>query len=377
MRRLFTVFFAMTLVLASVRADDEKKDDVKSPDDQWKELRQDFMKERTAVIRAVNAADKDKQEEMFYAKMGELLVSQLPKFMAFAKANAANDSGFNALMFVFQNSGGEMPNKETAAKIGVFADESLKALLEQHEAKLVSRPAVLEGAGDRGMRVLRALREKLKSGEGHVRVTASLANMLKMPTERADNDEKAAKAANQASEAEALFVEVIAKGAEIPALNSLVTAAKANLAELQTLGIGKVMPELESKDLDDKPVKLSDLRGKVVVVDVWATWCGPCKAMIPHERELVARMAGKPFALISVSCDEKKETLTEFLETEKMPWTHWWDGKSGPVIKTLNLKYFPTIYVIDSKGVIRYRGARGPAMDAAVEKLMKETQASE
>lgn len=376
MRRVMTAVVALALVVPCVRADDEKKDDVKSPDDQLKSLRQDFMKERTALMKAVNAADKDKQEEMFYSKMGELLAGQLPKFMEFSKANSKNEAGFNALMFVFQNSAGELPNKEMAAKIGGFADESLKALLENHEDKLVSKPAVLESAGDRGVKVLRTLRDKLKSGEGYVRVTASLANVLKMPTERADNDERAAKAVTQAGEAEAMYADVIAKGGENAGLDKLVSAAKASLAELQTLGIGKMMPELESKDLEDKTVKLSDLRGKVVVLDVWATWCGPCKAMIPHERELVAKLAGKPFALISVSCDEKKETLTEFLETEKMPWTHWWDGKSGPVIKALNLKYFPTIYVIDSKGVIRYRGARGPAMDAAVEKLVKEAQAS-
>ena len=65
------------------------------------------------------------------------------------------------------------------------------------------------------------------------------------------------------------------------------------------------------------------------MLDIWATWCGPCKAMIPHEREMVERLKDKPFALVSISADEKKKTLTDFLAKDTMPWTHWWNGSGG------------------------------------------------
>lgn len=376
MRRILSAAMTLAIVVPMLRADDDKKEEPKTPEEQFKALQMDLGKERAAIMRAVNDADKDKQEELFYSKMGDLMVVEMPKFVAFAKANAKTDAGFNALIFVVRNTAGDFPNKDVAAKLGTVGDDSAKLLLEQYEDNIVARPAIMEVPGESGIKVLSALREKHTSGEKNVRITASLANLLKMSTERADNDAKAVKAAAQAKQAESLYADVISKGAEIESVSKVVSAAKASLAELQTLGIGKTMPELESKDLEDNTVKLSDLRGKVVVLDVWATWCGPCKAMIPHERELVAKMSGKPFALVSISCDEEKETLTKFLENEKMPWTHWWDGKKGPVIKALNLKYFPTIYVIDAKGVIRYRGARGPAMDAAVEKLLKEMPVS-
>jgi thiol-disulfide isomerase/thioredoxin len=143
--------------------------------------------------------------------------------------------------------------------------------------------------------------------------------------------------------------------------------------QVKDLYVGATMPELKSKNLEDKEVKLSDLKGKVVVLDVWATWCPPCRAMIPHERELVKRLKGKPFVLVSISGDDKKEALTNFLKTNDMPWTHWWEGR-GPLMSQLNIQFFPTIFVLDGKGVIRYKGVRGEAMDKAVDALLKEME---
>ncbi len=148
--------------------------------------------------------------------------------------------------------------------------------------------------------------------------------------------------------------------------------AEGRLREITKLAVGKTMPEVFGEDLDGQKKSLADYRGKVLVLDVWTTWCGPCVAMIPHEREMVERLKDKPFALLSVSCDEEKSTLTEFLKNKEMPWDHWWVGREGEFTKSLNISFFPTIYVLDRDGVIRHKNIRGEELEKAVTGLLAD-----
>jgi hypothetical protein len=97
-------------------------------------------------------------------------------------------------------------------------------------------------------------------------------------------------------------------------------------------------------------------------------------AMVPHEQLLVKRMEGKPFALIGVDADEKQETLKKTQEDKAMTWRSFFDGSAGPIAKAWRIEALPTIYVIDAKGVIRYKDVRGEDMDKAVDKLVKEME---
>jgi thiol-disulfide isomerase/thioredoxin len=190
-------------------------------------------------------------------------------------------------------------------------------------------------------------------------------------------DEQASKGDKKASEERIALYERVAKDygdIKFGDDNNLGDMARAALFEIRHLQVGMTAPSITSENLKGEKVELKDYKGKVVVLDIWATWCGPCKAMIPHEREMVERLKDKPFALISVSADEKKEKLQQFLEKESMPWVHWWNGAKGGFIKEWNVQFYPTIYVFDAKGVIRYKNVRGKQLEEAVDKLLEEAK---
>jgi hypothetical protein len=100
--------------------------------------------------------------------------------------------------------------------------------------------------------------------------------------------------------------------------------------------------------------------------------------MYPHERSLVKRLAGEPFALIGVNSDKDKEQLFQRMEEESITWRSFWngpDGTRGPISAKWNVTGWPTIYVIDHKGVIRFKNVRGEEMDKAVDELLAEAKA--
>jgi hypothetical protein len=98
--------------------------------------------------------------------------------------------------------------------------------------------------------------------------------------------------------------------------------------------------------------------------------------MYPHERSLVKRLADKPFALLGINSDDNREELKKAMEKEQITWRSWRNGGSttGPIATKWNVRSWPTIYVLDARGVIRYKNVRGEAMDKAVDTLLKEME---
>lgn len=95
--------------------------------------------------------------------------------------------------------------------------------------------------------------------------------------------------------------------------------------------------------------------------------------MLPHEREMVERLKDKPFALIGINSDGDRSALQKILEKEKITWRQAVDGSTeGPIATAWNVSGWPTIYILDDKGVIRYKNLRDKPMENAVLKLLEE-----
>lgn len=131
--------------------------------------------------------------------------------------------------------------------------------------------------------------------------------------------------------------------------------------------VGRKAPEISGETSAGIPIKLSQYHGKVVLVDFWATWCPPCRALIPHEKELHRQYDTRPFAILGISKDEKREILKSFVDREKIPWHNIFDG-GGTICKDWGVNAFPTFVLIDHNGIVIGRWEGGG------ERIMSEIQ---
>jgi len=143
----------------------------------------------------------------------------------------------------------------------------------------------------------------------------------------------------------------------------------------EKLTVGKLAADIEGEDIDGKKFKLSDYRGKVILLDFWGHWCGPCRAMYPLDRALVKRLEGKPFVFLGVNSDPDKEVLKNVVAKEPITWRFFVDGQDGPIASNWEIQAWPTIVLIDHKGVIRLRNRGNPGeeiLNSTIDKLIAE-----
>jgi beta-lactamase regulating signal transducer with metallopeptidase domain/thiol-disulfide isomerase/thioredoxin len=143
---------------------------------------------------------------------------------------------------------------------------------------------------------------------------------------------------------------------------------------LPTLKAGDFAPNFTARTLDGQPFKLSDRQGKLVLLDFWATWCGPCLAEMPNVKNLRAVFAADPrFEIVGLSCDQDIEPPARYAKENDLAWTQVFvGGLGGGITESYHVRAIPATFLIGPDGRILARNLRGPALEEAVRKALKD-----
>ena len=140
------------------------------------------------------------------------------------------------------------------------------------------------------------------------------------------------------------------------------------LAKVSQLEVGQQAPDFTIKGVDQKAIKLSDFKGKYVLLDFWASWCGPCRREMPHVKAAYEQFKGNNFQVFAVSIDSDAAAWKKALEEDNMPFVHALDVKGKQSVGDLYMvRAIPTNFLIDSTGKIIAKNLRGEELSKFLE----------
>jgi hypothetical protein len=261
------MWFAIVTVLvfgpalwADEPKDKDKKDDQKPPSvaEQVRALRAEVQKAQQQIVTKYREAKTDEERQTVITVYTNKPQEYVGKFLDLAKKNPTDNASFDALTFVVSN-----------APAGAVGDEAVGLILENHLDKVTVQvcQGLSRANSPAAAKLLEGVLEKSKDHQIQANACLCLAQNLKNRSEAPGV--KRAEAEKLNKQAESFFEQVEKKFADV---GKLAEQAKKELFEVRFLAIGKTVPEIEGEDVDGKKFKLSDYRGKVVLLDFWGNW---------------------------------------------------------------------------------------------------------
>lgn len=147
---------------------------------------------------------------------------------------------------------------------------------------------------------------------------------------------------------------------------------KETLKAQAALKPGVTFPDFSEKDLTGAPLSISQYKNKVVLVDFWATWCGPCVAELPNVLAAYQKYHSKGFEIVGVSLDQSESALKEFIKAKGMTWAQYFDGQGwdSKLGKQYSITSIPSTFLLDREGKIVATNLRGPDLEAELARLL-------
>jgi prepilin-type processing-associated H-X9-DG protein len=149
-----------------------------------------------------------------------------------------------------------------------------------------------------------------------------------------------------------------------------------HFAENPALSLAKMAPAFTVTALDGSRFNLDEMGGRVVLIDFWATWCGPCKAELPHMKKIAKEFAGQPLVIISVSWDSDAAKWKDFIDKNEMTWIQYRDADRS-LSRAFDVQAIPHYFTIDTDGVLTAEMmGSGSDVEGKLKKLLAKAKAA-